>query len=138
MMPVIPTALANAVEIAYPIPEEITVGTLFCGGNVVGLVFTYVGQILLAMDAKDYATDDDNATTTSAASGSDDPVGGEDLSGSTLALKLSSYGLFSMFSLFIGLVSVLLYHSRYERLYVDVPRDEEQARRGEGAAGGGR
>ena len=46
----IPATLQNAVEVAHPIPEEISVGLLFSAANAASVPFTFIGQTLLAHD----------------------------------------------------------------------------------------
>ena len=49
MMPLLPTALETAVEVSYPIPDEMSASFLMLLGNIMGLVFTYTMQFLIAL-----------------------------------------------------------------------------------------
>ena len=46
----IPATMQNAVEVTYPIPEEISIGILFSAANTASIPFTFIGQTLLAND----------------------------------------------------------------------------------------
>lgn len=48
-LPLLPVTLANAAEAMYPIPEEAATGLLILGGNMFGVLFTYIIAALLEM-----------------------------------------------------------------------------------------
>ena len=48
----IPATLQNAVEVTYPLPEDVSVGLLYIVANVISIPFTFIGQELLADDVR--------------------------------------------------------------------------------------
>lgn len=45
LLPVIPSTIINAVEYAYPVSEDLSVGTLYVAANTAAIGFTFVGQV---------------------------------------------------------------------------------------------
>ena len=52
---VVPSTIVSTVECSYPIPEDASVGFLYIGANLVAIMMTFVGQILLATDSSNPA-----------------------------------------------------------------------------------
>eukprot|EP00603_Paraphysomonas_imperforata_P000738 CAMPEP_0114424522 /NCGR_PEP_ID=MMETSP0103-20121206/6740_1 /TAXON_ID=37642 ORGANISM="Paraphysomonas imperforata, Strain PA2" /NCGR_SAMPLE_ID=MMETSP0103 /ASSEMBLY_ACC=CAM_ASM_000201 /LENGTH=533 /DNA_ID=CAMNT_0001593283 /DNA_START=129 /DNA_END=1730 /DNA_ORIENTATION=+ len=48
MLPMLPAVVENCAECTYPIPEELSTGILFVGGNIVGIPFIFIVQYLLS------------------------------------------------------------------------------------------
>lgn len=51
LLPVIPSTIINSVEYGYPVPEELSVGTLYVAANTAAIACTFIGQALLSMDS---------------------------------------------------------------------------------------
>lgn len=51
LLPVIPSTIINAVEYAYPVPEDLSVGTLYVAANTAAIACTFIGQGLLSLDS---------------------------------------------------------------------------------------
>lgn len=51
LLPVIPSTIINSVEYAYPVPEDLSVGTLYVSANTAAIACTFIGQGLLSMDS---------------------------------------------------------------------------------------
>ena len=47
LLPIIPSTIVNAVEYAYPVPEDLSVGVLYVAANTAAILFTFVGQVFL-------------------------------------------------------------------------------------------
>ncbi len=47
ILPLLPVMMENCAECTYPIPEELSMGVLFVGANVLGLGFIFALQFLL-------------------------------------------------------------------------------------------
>ena len=45
MLPMLPAVVENCVECTYPLPEELSTGILFVGGNVMGIPFIFIVQV---------------------------------------------------------------------------------------------
>lgn len=50
ILPMLPLALENCAESTYPVPEDLSSGLLFIGGNVLGIGLIFAIQTLLALD----------------------------------------------------------------------------------------
>eukprot|EP01038_Epipyxis_sp_PR26KG_P009234 gene9234-12448_t len=48
-IPSIPATIVSAVECAYPVPEETTIGVLYISANILSVICTFIGQGLLAI-----------------------------------------------------------------------------------------
>lgn len=46
-LPMVPAVLVNCAETTFPIPEELSVGLLFIGGNLIGIPFVIILQVLI-------------------------------------------------------------------------------------------
>jgi MFS family permease len=96
----VPAGLQNAVESAYPVSEDITVGSLYLAANILTIPYTYIGQSLLNSNSNSNSDGD---------SDSDDNIG-----------NFSSFAWFSTCMLGIGWVAVMFYRSgEYKRLNLD-------------------
>lgn len=87
---VVPSSIVNAVESSYPVGEDLALGLLYIGANTMAIPMTFIGQILLAEDP--------------------------DSAGPS---PLFPYAIWSVGSMAIGLVAVLLYNGNYLRLERD-------------------
>jgi hypothetical protein len=45
MLPMLPAVIENCAECTYPIPEELSTGILFVGGNIMGIPFIFIVQV---------------------------------------------------------------------------------------------
>ena len=54
-LPTIPSTIVSTVECSYPVPEDASVGFLYIGANLMAIVMTFVGQVLLGMNSSDPA-----------------------------------------------------------------------------------
>lgn len=50
VLPLLPVMMENCAEITYPVPEEIPMGILFAGSNILGLGFIFALQYLIDVD----------------------------------------------------------------------------------------
>jgi MFS family permease len=50
-LPTIPSTIVSTVECSYPVPEDASVGFLYIGANLMAIVMTFVGQVLLGMSS---------------------------------------------------------------------------------------
>ena len=50
ILPMLPTVLENCAECTYPMLEDLPVGILFIGGNVLSILLTFVLQALISKD----------------------------------------------------------------------------------------
>jgi hypothetical protein len=51
LLPMLPSSFELAAEIVYPLPLDLAVGLLVCGGNVLGIPITFGLQALIALPA---------------------------------------------------------------------------------------
>jgi hypothetical protein len=51
LLPVIPATIINSAEFAYPVPEDLSIGTLYVAANTAAIGCTFIGQALLSMDS---------------------------------------------------------------------------------------
>eukprot|EP01035_Chromulina_nebulosa_P016801 gene16801-22283_t len=56
IFPLLPVAVENSAECTYPVPEELSTGLLFVGGNVLGIGFVFGLQVLLSTTDSHYHT----------------------------------------------------------------------------------
>eukprot|EP00602_Paraphysomonas_sp_CaronLab_P009569 CAMPEP_0185020156 /NCGR_PEP_ID=MMETSP1103-20130426/2757_1 /TAXON_ID=36769 /ORGANISM="Paraphysomonas bandaiensis, Strain Caron Lab Isolate" /LENGTH=490 /DNA_ID=CAMNT_0027550885 /DNA_START=215 /DNA_END=1687 /DNA_ORIENTATION=- len=47
MLPMLPAVVENCAECTYPIPEELSTGLLFVGGNIIGIPCIFIAQYLI-------------------------------------------------------------------------------------------
>ena len=45
MLPMLPAVVENCAECTYPLPEELSIGILFVGGNILGIPFIFIVQV---------------------------------------------------------------------------------------------
>lgn len=45
MLPMLPAVLENCAETTYPLPEELSTGLLFVGGNYFGIPFIFITEV---------------------------------------------------------------------------------------------
>lgn len=45
MLPMLPAVVENCAECTYPLPEELSTGILFVGGNIMGIPFIFIVQV---------------------------------------------------------------------------------------------
>lgn len=45
----VPSTIVSVVECSYPTPEDASVGFLYIGANIMAIVMTFTGQILLTL-----------------------------------------------------------------------------------------
>lgn len=88
-LPTIPATIVSTVECSYPVPEDASVGFLYIGANLMAIVMTFVGQVLLGMGA------------------GDSPA------------PLFPYGYWVMATLLLILVPITLFQGQYFRLEED-------------------
>lgn len=94
----IPATLQSAVEVTYPIPEEISVGLLFSAANTAAIPFTFIGQSLLANDLASREGMDNTGT------------------------RYPPYAIFSSVCVALGMLAVVTFKGgQYNRLNLDVP-----------------
>ena len=80
----------NSVECAYPLPEDLVVGLLYVGANTMAIAMTFVGQVILES--------------------SQDAAG---------PVPFYPFSWWSIGTMFLGLVPVLLYKGEYNRFDED-------------------
>lgn len=49
VLPLLPVMMENCAEVTYPVPEDLSMGLMFVGSNLLGLAFIFVLQALLDM-----------------------------------------------------------------------------------------
>lgn len=49
-LPIIPASIVSCVECSYPVAEDTSVGLLYMCANVLAILMTFVGQVLLSFD----------------------------------------------------------------------------------------
>jgi hypothetical protein len=49
-LPLLPVMMENCVECTYPLPEELSIGILHNGANVLAVFFVFITQALLEED----------------------------------------------------------------------------------------
>jgi hypothetical protein len=50
LLPIVPSAIVNTVEVVYPLSGDMAVGMLYSAANVMAVPCTFIGQVLLAAD----------------------------------------------------------------------------------------
>jgi hypothetical protein len=81
----------NAVECAYPVMEDLSVGMLYVGANTLAVAMTFLGQVILAAPEE---------------SAGDKP--------------LFPFAIWSSGTMLVGLIPALLYAGKYNRLDQDL------------------
>lgn len=50
-LPIIPASIVSCVECSYPVPEDTSVGLLYMCANVLAILLTFLGQVLLSAES---------------------------------------------------------------------------------------